>query len=93
GAAGPASGIAGRAEHLAQEQPLADAKVRRGVEMGVLRINPERNATDGAEGGRARMAAADKYVSGYDIATEYGFGRRDPETIPERLRIHQELCG
>lgn len=49
--------------------------------------------TDGAEGGRARMAAADKYVSGYDIATECGFGRRDPETIPERLRIHQELCG
>jgi hypothetical protein len=49
--------------------------------------------TGGAAGGRARMAAAGKYVRDYDIATECGFGRRDPETIPELLRIHQEMCG
>jgi hypothetical protein len=48
--------------------------------------------TDGAEGGRKRMAAADKYVTDYDIATECGFGRRDAETIPELLQIHQQLC-
>ena len=39
------------------------------------------------------MAVTDKYVTGYDIATECGFGRRDPKTIPELLRIHQKLYG
>ncbi len=48
--------------------------------------------TDGVEGGRRRMAAADKYAADYDIATECGFGRRDPATIPELLNIHRELC-
>ena len=48
--------------------------------------------TDGAEGGRARMAAADKYVSGYDLATECGFGRRPAKTIPGLLRIHAEVA-
>ncbi len=48
--------------------------------------------TDGVEGGRKRMQTADRFVSGYDIATECGFGRRDPATIPDLLRIHRELC-
>ena len=48
--------------------------------------------TDGVEGGRARMAAADRFADSYDIATECGFGRRDPATIPELLRIHRDLC-
>ena len=48
--------------------------------------------TDGVEGGRKRMQAADRYVTDYDIATECGFGRRDPDTIPDLLRIHRELC-
>ncbi len=49
--------------------------------------------TDGVEGGRARMATADKYVKEYDIATECGFGRRDPGTIAELLQIHRNLCN
>ena len=49
--------------------------------------------TDGVDGSRARMAVADKFASDYDIATECGFGRRDPATIPELLKIHQALCG
>ncbi len=48
--------------------------------------------TDGVEGGRKRMHAADRYITDYDIATECGFGRRDPATIPDLLRIHRELC-
>ncbi len=48
--------------------------------------------TDGVDGGRKRMAAADKVVTDYDIATECGFGRRNPETVPELLRIHRDLC-
>ncbi len=48
--------------------------------------------TDGVEGTRARMATADKFAPDYDIATECGFGRRDPETIEGLLQIHRALC-
>ena len=44
--------------------------------------------TDGLAGTRKRMAAAEKFVGEFSIATECGFGRRPPETIPELLRIH-----
>ncbi len=49
--------------------------------------------TDGVEGTRSRMRAADKVVSHYSIATECGFGRRPPETIPDLLKIHAEVAG
>ena len=49
--------------------------------------------TDGVEGGKARMATADKFVDDYDIATECGFGRRDPDTILELLQMHRDLCS
>jgi hypothetical protein len=49
--------------------------------------------TDGIEGSRRRMAIAARYASDFDIATECGFGRRDPQTIPDLLRIHRELCN
>jgi hypothetical protein len=48
--------------------------------------------TDGIAGSRKRMASAQSYVTDFDVATECGFGRRDPATIPELLRIHKELC-
>jgi hypothetical protein len=44
--------------------------------------------TDGIDGTRKRMATAQKYLKDFSIATECGFGRRPPETIPELLRIH-----
>ncbi len=49
--------------------------------------------TDGTDGARSRMAIADRYVKKYDIATECGFGRRDPATIPDLLQIHRDLCA
>jgi len=49
--------------------------------------------TDGVDGARARMAAAEKHVANYDIATECGFGRRDPATIPDLLKLHRALCA
>ena len=49
--------------------------------------------TDGVGGTRDRMAAANEFVATYDIATECGFGRRDPATIPDLLKIHKELCA
>jgi hypothetical protein len=48
--------------------------------------------TDGVEGTKKRLATAKKYVSKFSIATECGFGRRDPRTIPELLRIHAEVA-
>ncbi|HZT51200.1 MAG TPA: hypothetical protein VFA22_04665 [Stellaceae bacterium] len=48
--------------------------------------------TDGIEGTRRRMATAQHFVKDYSIATECGFGRRKPETIPALLRIHAEAA-
>ena len=49
--------------------------------------------TDGVEGTRRRMATAGKYVGGYGIATECGFGRRPAETVGPLLDIHAEIAG
>lgn len=49
--------------------------------------------TDGAEGTRKRMAAADAHAGSYGVATECGFGRRDPETIPALLKIHADVAA
>ncbi len=48
--------------------------------------------SDGIEGTKRRMAAAARQVRDYMIATECGFGRRAPETIPELLAIHAEAA-
>jgi hypothetical protein len=48
--------------------------------------------TDGIEGTTKRLATAKKFVSDFSIATECGFGRRDPSTIPELLRIHAAVA-
>jgi hypothetical protein len=49
--------------------------------------------TDGAAGTRKRLAVAERHVKAFSVATECGFGRRDPKTIPELLRIHAEIAG
>ncbi|MBT5432845.1 MAG: hypothetical protein P8Q36_05725 [Alphaproteobacteria bacterium] len=49
--------------------------------------------SDGVAGTRQRMATADRFVADYDVATECGFGRRDPSTIAELLQIHREICS
>jgi methionine synthase II (cobalamin-independent) len=48
--------------------------------------------TDGVGGTLARVAAAQRVLSDFGIATECGFGRRPPETVPELLRIHAEVA-
>lgn len=64
-----------------------------------LRLKPETELclglvhfTDGVAGARRRLAAAGRHVEAFSIATECGFGRRDPATIPELLRIHVEIA-
>jgi hypothetical protein len=48
--------------------------------------------TDGVEGTKKRLATARKFAPNFSIATECGFGRRDPGTIPELLRIHAAVA-
>jgi hypothetical protein len=53
--------------------------------------------TDGVGGTKRRLETAKRhlaqpYVSRFSIATECGFGRRDPATIPELLRIHATVA-
>ncbi len=64
-----------------------------------LRLKPETELslglvhyTDGVAGTRRRQMTAERYAKGFSIATECGFGRRDPATIPELLRIHAEVA-
>ena len=49
--------------------------------------------TDGLAGTRRRLATAQKYLSHFGVATECGFGRREPNTLPELLRIHRETVA
>jgi len=48
--------------------------------------------TDGVDGTRTRIATAKKYMPDFMIATECGFGRRDPETLQELLSIHATVA-
>ncbi|MGH7323727.1 MAG: hypothetical protein ACREJ9_03675 [Candidatus Rokuibacteriota bacterium] len=65
-----------------------------------LRLRPETELylglvhhTDGVDGTARRMEIARRFISGFGIATECGWGRRPPATIPELLRIHGELSA
>lgn len=64
-----------------------------------LRLQPETefylglvHMTDGLEGARARIAVAQDVVTDFGVATECGFGRRDPATVPALLDIHAQLA-
>jgi len=48
--------------------------------------------TDGVEGTRQRITAAQHSIAQFGIATECGFGRRSPETIVELLKLHAEVA-
>lgn len=63
-----------------------------------LRLRPETQLylglvhhTDGVEGTARRMEVAHRFAPRFGIATECGWGRRAPATIPALLRIHREL--
>ena len=65
-------------------EPLRQLKLRPETELCLGLVH----YTDGIAGTRKRIAAAEKFVRDFSIGTECGFGRRDPATIPELLRIH-----
>ena len=64
--------------------PLQKLKLRPETQLALGLVHH----TDGIEGTKRRIAAANKFARGFAIGTECGFGRRNPETIPELLRIH-----
>ncbi len=69
--------------------PLSGLRLRPETELSLGLVH----YTDGVAGTRRRVAAAEKQVKGFSVATECGFGRRDPATIPDLLRIHAEIAG
>jgi hypothetical protein len=69
--------------------PLKGLKLKPGTQLCLGLVHH----TDGVEGTRRRLAAAERVVADFSIATECGFGRRRPETIAELLRIHAEAAG
>ena len=48
--------------------------------------------TDGLDGTRRRIEAAQRYRCDFGIATECGFGRRRPETIADLIDIHAQAA-
>jgi methionine synthase II (cobalamin-independent) len=48
--------------------------------------------TDGVSGALRRIAAAKRAMSEFGVATECGFGRRPPETIPALVDLHREVA-
>ncbi len=71
-------------------RPLAGLTLPKGCELflGVV------HAKDGAEGAKARIAAARRHAPAFGIATECGMARaRSEETVRKLLRIHADVCG
>jgi hypothetical protein len=68
--------------------PLKGLKLKPGTELCLGLVH----YTDGVAGTRARLAAAKRFADEFSIATECGFGRRDPATLDDLLRIHAEVA-
>ena len=68
--------------------PLEQLQVPASTELilGLLHL------TDGVAGAQRRIAAAENVLAKFGIATECGFGRRDPATIPQLLRMHRDVA-
>lgn len=67
--------------------PLAGLKRRpeTALYLGLIHLQ------DGLEGSRRRIAAAEEFVTDFGLATECGFGRLPPDTIPELLKLHAAI--
>jgi len=47
--------------------------------------------SDGLPGARRRIGSAEKVLTDFGVATECGWGRRDPETIPGLIALHRRI--
>jgi hypothetical protein len=75
-------------DDVAYYAPLKNLKLRPGTELylGLVHL------TDGEEGTRRRIAAAQSAVSEFGVATECGFGRRPAETVAPLMRVHAAVA-
>jgi SAM-dependent methyltransferase len=69
--------------------PLRQLRLPSGTELYLGLVHH----TDGIEGTGRRLEVAQGFVTGFGIATECGWGRRPPSTIPDLLRIHAALSA
>jgi hypothetical protein len=69
--------------------PLAELALPEGTELYLGLVHRE----DGAEGARRRIAAAEKVVPVFGVATECGIGRAPEGTTEGILRTHAEVAS
>ena len=69
--------------------PLSRLKLQSKAELCLGLIH----YTDGVDGTMRRLAAAKKFRSDFSLATECGFGRRDPSTLLGLLRLHADVAA
>jgi hypothetical protein len=76
-------------DDIAYFEPLKQLKLPPNTELylGLIHL------TDGVAGAKRRLATAKQIVSDFGVATECGFGRRPPETIPQLLDLHREVAS
>jgi hypothetical protein len=69
-------------------EPLRDLQLHPATELylGLVHL------TDGEDGARARIAAAQMFVSTFGVATECGFGRRPAEAVAPLLDLHAAVA-
>jgi len=70
-------------------EPLADLALPTDTEiyLGLIHLS------DGQDGAELRRVIATQFVPQFGIATECGFGRRDPSTIAPLLDLHRHASG
>jgi len=68
--------------------PLADLRLDAGTELylGVLHLQ------DGKVGARRRISCASRYVQGFGVATDCGWGRGGSAAVDELLELHRSTC-
>jgi hypothetical protein len=68
--------------------PLRDLRLQTGTRLylGLIHL------TDGKAGTVERLKVAQRFAKVFGVATECGFGRRDPKTIMELLYLHAEIA-
>jgi len=68
--------------------PLGDLQIEPATELYVGLIHHG----DGLDGARRRIAAARRHRDRFGLATECGFGRRDPATVQSLLELHAAVA-
>jgi hypothetical protein len=68
--------------------PLANLNTSENTELYLGLVH----MTDGLAGAQRRLSAAKNALRDFGVATECGFGRRSPDTIPQLLRLHRQVA-